>query len=210
MKKIFTILFLITIVINPLFSQLENGKYTYANDEITLNFTISEDGWIISTILTNNLTKKSINGSGEFREQNDLAWYEFQIAQCNYSFDIPKNNLILSKYDCKSGEKNKDFNLTKKNISGVIKSQIINENEEDNLGQGGPEGEIVIAISDKVYFYKESNLNSKTSAYFVKGQKAEYYEVSDDDPDDGFLYVNFSYKGKVTSGYILKKDVKFE
>jgi hypothetical protein len=52
------------------------------------------------------------------------------------------------------------------------------------LGQGGPEGDIVIAIKDKVYFYNDSKI--KTNFYFLKGQQAEYYEVSDDDPDDDF------------------------
>ena len=75
-------------------------------------------------------------------------------------------------------------------------------------GQGGPAGDIVIAIKDKVYFYNDSKI--KTNFYFLKGQQAEYYEISDDDPDDDFLYVNFELKGQVKTGYILKSDVKFK
>ena len=80
--------------------------------------------------------------------------------------------------------------------------------EESDLGQ--PEGDIVVGIKDKVYFYDSSNSNSKTSSYFVKGQKAEFIEISDDNLEDDFLYVNFEYKGKVKAGYVLRSDVKFE
>jgi hypothetical protein len=81
-------------------------------------------------------------------------------------------------------------------------------NVKSSEDQGGPAGDIVIAIKDKVYFYNDSKI--KTNFYFLKGQQAEYYEISDDDPDDDFLYVNFELKGKVKTGYILKSDVKFK
>lgn len=81
-------------------------------------------------------------------------------------------------------------------------------NIKSSEGQGGPAGDIVIAIKDKVYFYNDSKI--KTNFYFLKGQQAEYYEISDDDPDDDFLYINFESKGKVKTGYILKSDVKFK
>jgi len=82
--------------------------------------------------------------------------------------------------------------------------------KETESGLGQPEGDIVVGIKDKIYFYDSSNLSSKTSSYFVKGQKAEFFEVSDDNLDDDFLYVNFEYKGKVKAGYVLRSDVKFE
>lgn len=81
------------------------------------------------------------------------------------------------------------------------------ENEGD---YGGPKGDIVVGIKDKIYFYDESNFNSKTSSYFVKGQNAEFIEVSDDNLEDDFLYVNFEYNGKVKAGYVLRSDIKFE
>ena len=51
-------------------------------------------------------------------------------------------------------------------------------NIKSSEGQGGPEGDIVIAIKDKVYFYNDSKI--KTNFYFLKGQQAEYYEISDE------------------------------
>jgi len=96
------------------------------------------------------------------------------------------------------------FSQTTKHKTKSKKTVNIKRSE----GQGGPEGDIVIAIKDKVYFYNDSKI--KTNFYFLKGQQAEYYEISDDDPDDDFLYVNFESKGKVKTGYILKSDVKFK
>lgn len=81
---------------------------------------------------------------------------------------------------------------------------------EEQAEQGGPIGETVIGIKDKIYFYNESNYESKTKSYFVKGQKAEYFDVSDDNTEDEFLYVNFEFNGKVKAGYVLKSDVQFE
>jgi hypothetical protein len=77
-------------------------------------------------------------------------------------------------------------------------------------GELGPEiGTIVVATSDKVYFYDQPNYRAKSAAYFVKGQTAEYIEMSDDNLEDQFLYVNFVYKGKVRTGYILISDIEF-
>jgi hypothetical protein len=88
--------------------------------------------------------------------------------------------------------------------------EVANDESSNESDYGAPEGEIVIAVKDIVYFYENSNYESKTSSYFSKGQKAEYFEISDDNPDDDFLYVNFERDGKVKSGYILRSDVKFQ
>jgi hypothetical protein len=82
--------------------------------------------------------------------------------------------------------------------------------EEAEAANGGPIGEIVIGVKDRIYFYETSNLNSKTSSYFVKGQKAEFFDIEDDNPEDDFLYVYFVYRGKEKTGYVLRSDVKFE
>jgi tRNA splicing endonuclease len=44
----------------------------------------------------------------------------------------------------------------------------------------------------------------------VKGQKAEFFDIEDDNPEDDFLYVYFVYRGKEKTGYVLRSDVKFE
>lgn len=89
-------------------------------------------------------------------------------------------------------------------------ANVDSSNEQYEESYGEPVGDIVIGISDKIYFYNESNFSSKTSSYFIKGQKAEFYEISDDNTEDDFLYVNFEYKGKVKTGYVLRSDVEFE
>ena len=53
-----------------------------------------------------------------------------------------------------------------------------NSERTNNEGDyGGANGDIVVGIKDKIYFYDESNFNSKTSSYFVKGQKAEFIGI---------------------------------
>jgi uncharacterized membrane protein YgaE (UPF0421/DUF939 family) len=73
-----------------------------------------------------------------------------------------------------------------------------------------PKGNYVIGIKDRVYFYASPDYDSQTSVYFVKGQKAKVVEIMDENLDNEFLHVNFEYKGKVTDGYILYEDIKFE
>lgn len=124
------------------------------------------------------------------------------------NFDLAKNKIVfnapagyLIPMNC---EMNFDINFIK-----IIDQKLpVKKEAVENLG--APAGDIVIGIRDKIYFYSQSKYNSKTTSYFVKGQEAEYFEVSDDNPDDEFLYVNFTYKGIVKTGYVLKSDVKFK
>jgi len=73
-----------------------------------------------------------------------------------------------------------------------------------------PKSNYVIGIKDKIYFYESPDYGSQTSVYFVKGQKAKVVEIMDENLDNEFLHVNFEYKGRVTDGYILYEDIKFE
>lgn len=97
------------------FSQMADGQYTFANNEVKLELTISGSGWTISSAtLTNNTTKKTLTGKGEYRHANNIEWYEFQTTDCNYEFDIPKDKLVLNQFDCKNGQQSVKFNLSKK------------------------------------------------------------------------------------------------
>jgi hypothetical protein len=49
-----------------------------------------------------------------FRSANGSEWYEFQTAECNYDFDTPTGKLVLSQFDCKKGQKDVKYTLTKK------------------------------------------------------------------------------------------------
>jgi hypothetical protein len=114
-KRILIIGGFLIMSLQGFFAQMDNGSYSYANNEITVNFIIVDDGWAISGItMTDNATKKTIKGTGEYRNAEDIEGYEFQTTDCNYSFDIPTNNLILEQYECSNGGKEKKYTLTKK------------------------------------------------------------------------------------------------
>ena len=109
---------------NSSFSQMDDGKYKFANNEITLSFTITGDGWQIKEIkITNNTTKKIVTGQGEWFRVNlngvdadydgPEGWYQIQTSECNYEFNVPSNKLTLSQYDCKKGIKEKKYQLLK-------------------------------------------------------------------------------------------------
>lgn len=124
-------------------------------------------------------------------------------------------NLISAELDSKNNFKLEGWELVlekeaeNKTLSSNSEEETSQKETDEALG-GEIEGDIITGIKDKIYFYESSNLDSKTSSYFLKGQKAEYLEISDDDLEDDFLYVNFEYKGKVMTGYVLKSDVKFD
>ena len=73
-----------------------------------------------------------------------------------------------------------------------------------------PTSNFVIGLKERIYFYESPDYSTRTSTFFVKGQKAKVVEIMDENLDNEFLHVNFEYKGKVTDGYILYEDIKFE
>ena len=104
---------------------MKDGKYEFSNEEITLNFTTSEEGSNIYHIsLINHKTNKTITGEGEWYTVNEngadtsydgpTGWYQFQTAECSYSFDLPKSNLILSQFDCQNDQTEKEYELNQK------------------------------------------------------------------------------------------------
>jgi hypothetical protein len=100
---------------NAVFAQLDDGSYKYTNNEITLSFKIEENGWKISNItLTNNVSKKTLTGTGNYMKAGSIFWYQFQTTECNYDFDVPISMLTLSQFDCKNGKKDRKYVLTRK------------------------------------------------------------------------------------------------
>ena len=107
------------------FSQMADGKYTFENNEMTLELTITDGGWIISSAtLTNATTKKTSTGKGYYRTANNFEWYEFQTTECNYDFDVPVDKLVLNQFDCKNGQQSIKYTLIKKvvNWTGAYKN----------------------------------------------------------------------------------------
>ncbi len=114
-KAIYYLTTLLFFSTHTVFSQMAEGQHTFANNEVTLELTISDNGWTISSAtLTNKTTKKTSTGKGEYRHANNIEWYEFQTTDCNYDFDIPTDKLALSQFDCKNGQQTVKFNLSKK------------------------------------------------------------------------------------------------
>tara|TARA_B110000285_G_C14868255_1_gene487896 strand:+ start:315 stop:707 length:393 start_codon:yes stop_codon:yes gene_type:complete len=121
MKKY--LIFLLTLLSLNTFSQMQSGNYTFTNNENEFNFTISDDGWVITFIEINGSKEilkdgywRRVNMNGVDEDYNGPeGWYEFQTDQCNYDFDIPINNkLILKRFDCKNSSKNKTIEMTRK------------------------------------------------------------------------------------------------
>lgn len=123
MKNVLLILFVLIFFRNG-FSQLNNGSYTFKSAELTLSFTISNEGWDVSkVVLLNNKTGQKEFGSGEwFRVNRNGAdadysgadgWYQFQTSNCNYSFDEPNSKLVLQQYDCAKNRKDMTYTLTR-------------------------------------------------------------------------------------------------
>lgn len=124
MKKITLAITLTLFVSFAAFSQMNDGNYKFANNEITFSFRISENGWKITDIvILNNTTKAVKKGEGEWMQPNTrgmdpnydgpMGWYQFSINNCDFEFDLPKSKLILSQ-SC-SGGKSKKYQLIKKN-----------------------------------------------------------------------------------------------
>jgi len=108
-----------------LFSQMDDGKYKFSNNVISLDFTVSENGQTISSAsIVNATTKKTSTGQGIYRSANNIEWYEFQTSDCDYEFDIPTDKLVLSQFDNKNGLQTTKYTLTKKvaNWTGTFKN----------------------------------------------------------------------------------------
>lgn len=104
MKNVISLLF-VFFLSNSAFSQMDDGKYKYGNNEITLTFTISGYGWDITDIkITNNATKKTTLYTGEMMKAGVSVWYQFTDNVCNFEFDVPTNKLQLSQ-NCEDGKK---------------------------------------------------------------------------------------------------------
>jgi hypothetical protein len=126
MKKVIYILTMsFLFFVQTTLAQMDDGEYTFSNDKVTLKLTVIDDGWTISTVtLTNNMSKKTSKGTGEWFKvnpngvdedyQGPLGWYQFQTTDCNYDFEVPKEKLILNQYDCSNGQSKDEYTLINK------------------------------------------------------------------------------------------------
>jgi hypothetical protein len=116
MRHLVLSILLFFVFSNAVFAQLDDGNYKYTNNEITLSFKIEGSGWEISNIiLTNNVSKKTLTGTGNYMKAGSIFWYQFHTNECNYEFDVPGAKLTLSQFDCKNGIKKREYLLTRKN-----------------------------------------------------------------------------------------------
>ncbi len=119
-------LLLISIFLVSLSSQAQKGegKYHYANDEISLTFTVIDGGWGLSEVVfTNKKTGKSTTGVGEWFKLNmngvdpdyngPEGWYQFETQECYYEFNEPHETLSLLEGCGTSDDKEYTLNLSK-------------------------------------------------------------------------------------------------
>ena len=178
------------VMVNIISVQVDlRGNYDTENKTKKYTVTLEENG------------KAYINST---RDNGEDLTFEFGKNKTDYYIAI-NERVYFSAIDKSKKVETKTETKEETNESSF---DTLPKEAETDLGQ--PEGDIVVGIKEKIYFYDSSNSNSKTSAYFVKGQKAEFIEISDDNLDDDFLYVNFEHNGKVKAGYVLRSDVKFE
>ncbi len=113
------------ILTNIAFSQLSDGKYSYANNEITLSFFVRKGGTELRNVrLIDNYSKETHLGSGNWFSVNlngagpdysgPVGWYQFQTQYCNFDFELDKEDLILNQFDCKNKRSSKKIILKSK------------------------------------------------------------------------------------------------
>lgn len=124
MRKLF-IVFLLIFCTNIAFSQLSDGKYVFADKDITLSFKVTDDGTQLKDVrITENATNKTEYGNGEWFTLNlngvgpdyegPSGWYQFQTSGCNYEFESSNKELKLSRFDCKNSKSSQKFTLYRK------------------------------------------------------------------------------------------------
>ena len=128
-------------------------------------------------------------------KEKELELKELELKQ--------KEESLLSDKKKEIELKEQELKQKEQELKSTIKNKVQTKSSQ-------PKSNYVIGIKDKIYFYESPDYGSQTSVYFVKGQKAKVVEIMDENLDNEFLHVNFEYKGKVTDGYILYEDVKFE
>ena len=182
--KILFLLYFICLNIKS-HAQMNDGLYSFANDEIKLSFVVEEWGWKISSATITVLkTNQKFNGKGEWFKVNPngidedydgpMGWYQGQTDICNFEFDEPKNNtLILSSFDCVNGMKEEAFTL----------HQIFEENEkiEKNFDESFDYYQITYEISNLFNSWLKQGEFERSNDYSKRLEKYElqYYEICD-------------------------------
>ncbi len=137
----------------------------------------------------------SCGNSNVSTKEKELELKELELKQ--------KEESLLSDKKKEIELKEQELKQKEQELKSTIKNKVQTKSSQ-------PKSNYVIGIKDKIYFYESPDYGSQTSVYFVKGQKAKVVEIMDENLDNEFLHVNFEYKGRVTDGYILYEDIKFE
>jgi hypothetical protein len=115
MKKNALFITALFLNINSLFAQMDDGIHIYENNLFKVEMAISNGGQnIASAKITDKETNKTSIGSGIYRNNGDMYWYELQTNECNYDFNEPKQDvMLLNRFDCKTGAQNTSIKLMK-------------------------------------------------------------------------------------------------
>jgi uncharacterized protein (TIGR02145 family) len=161
--------------------------------------------WTSSTRVINTNMNYSTN---TYNTEKQRLVYEFNQTYSGYHIDQDIRKDWSNHFD--NGNSVRCVADKKKEIESKEEELKSKNNNKVQTKSRQTKGNYVIGVKEKIYFYKSPDYGTKTSAYFVKGQKAKIVEIMDENLDNEFLHVNFEYKGKVTDRYILYEDVKFE
>jgi hypothetical protein len=107
MNKLLASFILIIAASGSALAQIGDDNYTYSNNEITLSFSTTDNGWSMENIIiTHAATGKSVTGFGEWFKINrngvdaDYSgpdgWYQIEANGCDYEFNEPGDKLELS------------------------------------------------------------------------------------------------------------------
>lgn len=107
MNKLLASFILIIAASGSALAQIGDDNYTYSNNEITLSFSTTDNGWSMENIIiTHTASGKSVTGFGEWLKINRNGvdadytgpdgWYQIEANDCVYEFDEPGDKLELS------------------------------------------------------------------------------------------------------------------
>jgi len=116
MKKYFWITILFAFIGLPNFAQINDGTYTYSDNEIKLVFSIAENGQTISKVtLTDLKTYQNETGTGTVTKIDGIGTYTFKTDKSSYSFETPDDELKMKQV---SGTVTRIYILNKEPLIG--------------------------------------------------------------------------------------------
>ncbi len=130
-KKILTLVVFTVLAFNMSFGQLDDGKYKFYNDSISvviISPSLVQRGNTADIEIYNLKSKKSIKSSLEYMEANGIQWYQSLENQKNNAFiELDFNNDYMAKLTIDQNKKSSEIIVKQKDIAkigGTYKNKI--------------------------------------------------------------------------------------